>query len=273
MSEVRLLRCEDIPGVMRLNQAAGWNQLPEDWARLLDLEPEGCFALECDGKVVATTTAVCFGQDLAWIGMVLTDPDHRRRGYARQLMDRALEFLEARRVRWLKLDATDMGAPLYRALGFEDESAIERWHVVTPPTSRAENPGPFVMDAALDLAAFGADRSRMLTNLAQGEAVGLNGGGYAMARPGANAVSFGPCVAQSADAARTALEWFFGAYSEQTAYWDILPDNRDAVLLAREFGFEPVRRLIRMVKPGVGPGPPLEFNNSLVYATAGFEYG
>jgi hypothetical protein len=35
-------------------KAPGWNQTEEDWRNLLALEPEGCFAIEREGKVVAT---------------------------------------------------------------------------------------------------------------------------------------------------------------------------------------------------------------------------
>ncbi|MCP5110551.1 MAG: GNAT family N-acetyltransferase, partial [bacterium] len=223
--------------------------------------------------LAATATAVCFERDLAWIGMVLTDPGFRRRGFARQLVERALAFLDERRVRWIKLDATDMGAPLYRDLGFADECGIERWQAVAPPCGRPDGLDDFRNDRSLDIAAFGADRGMILDNLARGEAVSLAGEGYAMGRPGVSAASFGPCVARSAESARALLEWFLAAHTGQRVFWDILPDNREAVGLAKEFGFEPVRKLIRMVRPGVDPGKPFARDNSLVYATAGFEYG
>src|SRR5437870_6854001 len=89
---------------LSLSQRVGWNQTQGDWARLGLLEPEGCFGFECNGAIVATTTVVCYGRALAWIGMVVTDPAHRRRGLARRLMERALEFVEERGVAWTKLD-------------------------------------------------------------------------------------------------------------------------------------------------------------------------
>ena len=65
-----------------MSNAASWNQLPGDWERLMALSPDGCFALECSGRLAATTTVVCHGTDLAWVGMVLTAPEFRRRGFA-----------------------------------------------------------------------------------------------------------------------------------------------------------------------------------------------
>src|SRR5260221_6148539 len=111
---------------MRLKDAAGWNQTAADWQRVLALEPDGCFAIECDGQVRATTTAVCFGEELAWVGMVLTDAQYRGRGFARRLMEHTLAYVRGKRVAWIKLDATDMGRPVYERLGFDDDGAIGR---------------------------------------------------------------------------------------------------------------------------------------------------
>src|SRR5437879_9739238 len=136
---------------MRLKEAAGWNQTAADWQRVLGLEPDGCFAIECDGQVRATTTAVCFGRELAWVGMVLTDAQYRGRGFARQLMEHTLAHLRGKRMQWIKLDATDMGRPLYERLGFREEGSIERWirrAGVVPPRSGAVGRGD--LDWALD---------------------------------------------------------------------------------------------------------------------------
>ena len=84
-----------------------------DWRNLLALAPDGCFGIDCDGELRATTTAVCFGRELAWIGMVLTQQEYQRRGLARRLMEHALQHLRNHSVAWIKLDATELGVPLY----------------------------------------------------------------------------------------------------------------------------------------------------------------
>ena len=286
MNEIRTLRPSDVPDLMRLSQAAGWNQILEDWARLLELEPEGCFGIEEDGRVVATTTAVCFDRRLAWIGMVLTDPAHRRRGLARRLMEYALEFLERRRIEWVKLDAAEMGRPLYAKLGFEDECAIERWAATAPAQGKLSASGVAPCSTAclvsldslapwssMDRRAFGADRSRVLENLARCETATVPGEGFAMGRPGVDASSFGPCVALSREAARSLVTGFLKSHPRETVYWDLLPENKEAVRLALEFGFAPKRRLVRMDRPGTVRAERPRADASLVYATAGFEYG
>jgi GNAT superfamily N-acetyltransferase len=266
-----------IPGAMLLKEAAGWNQTERDWERLLELEPEGCFGLLADGVLAATTTAYCYGRKLAWIGMVLTGPSFRGRGYARRLMEHALDWLDRRGVEWAKLDATDMGRPLYLKLGFEDEGAIERWAATSQTEPRASASGWITFSPAewapLDIAAFGADRSAILESLASEEAAAIPGEGYAMGRPGSRAPYFGPCVARSAGAARSLLQWFLGRHPGETVFWDLLPSNREALQLAREFGFERRRQLVRMVRRGPAACGSFEHNDASIYAIAGFEYG
>jgi len=257
---------------MRLKQAAGWNQTEADWLTLLRIAPETCFGLECEGILVATATAVVYERKLAWIGMVLTDPDYRRRGFGRRLMEHALAALAVRQVEWIKLDATEMGARIYRELGFYEEGPIERWSgAAGAPTGSA------VVQAAnwvsLDRSAFGADRSALLAKLAPLGAASIAGEAYAMGRPGSKAAYFGPCVSRSPEAARQLLVWFLARRPDEPIYWDLLPTNTEAVLLARAFGFEPLRRLVRMVRQGQPGAAPIERDNTRVFAIAGFEYG
>src|SRR6185369_9144883 len=199
---IRLLFEADIPAAMQLKEAAGWNQTEEDWQRLLALEPNGCFAAMKDGRLVGTTTTTTYGNELAWIGMVLVDPQQRRQGIATQLMNVAIEYLKDK-VATVKLDATALGEPVYERLGFRVESRFERWSGI----ANARNADtPRVLDhddlLALDRIAFGADRSKLIEKLIddacvppvlQRDADGTLTG-YALARRGTNADYIGPVV-------------------------------------------------------------------------------
>jgi GNAT superfamily N-acetyltransferase len=269
MSALRIITTADIPAAMQLKDTAGWNQTEQDWRNVMHLAPEGCFGIEADGMLAATTTAVCFGSKLAWIGMVLTHPEYRGRGFARALMEHALDWLDGR-AEWIKLDATDMGRPLYAKLGFEDECPIERWlrpaggplQAIPPESGRP-------LDFNLDRAAFGADRGALLQLLAAGESISTPAG-YAMGRPGTRADYFGPCVASAPQAAAELARWYVARHAQAPIFWDILPTNGAAVEIARELGFEPVRKLVRMAKPG---RTPFRHEDSSIYAIAGLEFG
>lgn len=265
-----------MPDLMELSRRAGWNQTTADWERTLTLCPESAFGIEEDGHVVSTTTAIRYANDLAWIGMVLTHPEHRGKGNAKKLMDHTLKHVAATGTRWVKLDATAEGRPLYQKFGFVDECPVERW-------KRAAGKGPngdrhplvhdYVVDPSFDRAYFGAYRVPLLNALAKQGAAFVVGYGYAMGRPGEVAAYFGPCVVGTREAARKLLEWFLSRFPNQDLYWDLFPENSDAVQLAIDYGFEPARHLTRMGMPTRKGETPLLKNNSSVFAIAGFEYG
>jgi len=259
--------------MMRLKEAAGWNQTEDDWRRLLHIEPEGCFGLEQDGVLAATATAVTYAADLAWIGMVLTLPEFRGRGFARRLMEHAVAFAESRGVAAIALDATDMGIALYRQFGFVPSGIVGRWERPPGVTPAADaDLRPWEVAADIDRAAFGADRARLLKSLAASGAAFIPGRGYAMGRHGSKAAYFGPCVAAEGGAGgevcERLLRWFLAGHPSEAVYWDILQSNREATALASRYGFTPVRTLTRMFR-----GPVTPSDKSLVFAIAGFEYG
>src|ERR1700755_2441163 len=93
-TSIRALTPGDIPSAMALSTAAGWNQTSEDWHRILRLSPRGCRCICAAGEVIATTTLLAYGTELAWIGMVLTRPEYRRKGLARRLIEDAIASAE-----------------------------------------------------------------------------------------------------------------------------------------------------------------------------------
>lgn len=273
MTEARLLVSQDVPAAMELSAEAGWNQTEADWRRILALEPEGCFALDCEGMLAGTATAICYGRDMAWIGMVLTRSQFRRRGIARQLLERALAFTRDRDIAVARLDATPMGRPLYAELGFEDECAIERWRRNPASAEITSAVTAYRVMPALDRVAFGCDRTRLLESLATGECASVPEVGYAMGRPGARAAYVGPCIARNAEAARELIEWFLARHSNEPVFWDLLPSNPAAVALAVSLGFERDRALVRMIRADGRENAPPVIDAGLTFAIAGFEYG
>ncbi len=262
------MREDDLGACMELSAAAGWNQVEADWQRVRALEPQGCFVFEADGKAAASATTACFGRELAWIGMVLTLPEYRRRGLARRLMERALAHCEQQRIACVKLDATDLGRPLYADLGFVDEQPIERWagEWNGPPHRAMPESATLEEVLALDRRAFGADRKPLLERFQPLTAP--RGEGLAATRPGANARQLGPCAAATPEAAEQLIEAALAQAGPGRVFWDLLPANEAAVRLAAKLGFKPQRRLVRMSRPAAVVGDP-----GLIWATAGFEYG
>ncbi len=261
--------------LLALKDTANWNQVASDWARVMEFQPDGCFGLLAGTRLASTATALTYHQELAWIGMVLTLPEFRGRGYASRLMTQSIEFLQAAGVTEVKLDATNLGIEIYRRFGFVDECPIERWERKPAPFATAPETRSFMAEwpADLDLEAFGTDRSKVLTDLRQtGSLVGCESG-YAMSRDGARAAYLGPCVARDAGTARALMASLIAPLADSAVYWDLFPDNSAAAGIAREFGFQPVRHLTRMTRVLAPHRQRIRPDNSLVYAIAGFELG
>lgn len=271
---IRLLAREDVPRAWELSYAAGWNQSLEDWQRVLDLSPEGCLGIECDGRLVATTTLLTYETRLAWVGLVLTDVAYQRRGYARSLVRRALEIADSAGIESVGLDATNQGSPLYESLGFITTARIERWrrwglqngvHANSATAPRNAELLPEI--AKLDRHAMPVERASLLESLMRQSVPFVSRDAYLLERAGARVHYLGPCVAQSQEAAEQLIASCL-TRDDSSYYWDLFPDNTGAVSIAAKFGFEQSRQLVRMYR-----GKPLGESIEKIYAIAGFELG
>ena len=264
MNSVQLRRMieSDLRATNRLREIAGWNQTLDDWRLLLALEPEGCFVAVQGGEVIGTVTTTTYGRVLAWIGMMLVHPDHRRGGVGTSLMRIALESLQNAGVTCVRLDATPAGRSLYEKLGFVSEWSLTRHErSVMEPIDREEVSRAVVRDfsesdwpavVALDARGFGIERKRLLHALARhcrrvalGEADG-HVVSWGMIRPGAKADYLGPIVSEAADAVSPLVAALVRLAGDRPVFWDVPDDNEAAVMMARACGFRPVRPLTRM---------------------------
>jgi len=270
---LRTMTKQDIPGGLRLNTLSGWNQTAADWQRFLENSPRGCFVMEHGGKVVGTATTICYENRFAWIGMVLVDPEFRKKGIGTELLKKTIEHLDDAGILTLKLDATPQGKPIYAKLGFVEEYEIERWILKRPPGtnsttcsatrelfSEKQKEQIFRMDKE----SFGADRSFLLRCLCEEapefatavwEDESLQG--YAFGRRGLFADHLGPSMAKKPGAAEGLLRTFLTASSRETLIVDCVKANSMAVELLCRHGFGPSRLLTRMFRgPNVYAGRP-----------------
>ena len=281
---MRTLRIDDVVSAMELSVAANWNQTPEDWQRIMHLAPGNCRCIEDAGKIVATTTLLPYGQQLAWVGMVLTRPEYRRQGLARRLIEDAIAAAERMGILTLKLDAADEGRPLYESLGFVAEQVVERWGR-DARAAEAGSGGDIHAEAendcsawaelrgalmAMDSAAFGASRSHLLELLMTSGEYSATSNGYALSRVGNSARYLGPCMANSEAEATQLIPAHIASNSDRRRgwYWDLLSKNQSSIRCAERLGFTRRRTLWRMRL-----GQAIENNDAMVYAIAGFELG
>lgn len=166
---IRNLSAADIEAADRIVQAAF--ETPERRAvelmRYLEIQPDGWFVAEQAGLLLGMVGAVDYGA-FAYIGLMVVWPEFQGRGIGRLLMERLLGWLDQRGTPSL-LDATEMGYPLYKKLGFVEtdlgcvyvqDQPVEFKLPVTPVyILRLADLDELV---AFDTPLFGADRSKAL---------------------------------------------------------------------------------------------------------------
>lgn len=280
---LRPLEPSDLPAAARLAALAGWNQTPDDWRILLEAAHEHCLAAVANGRIVGTATAMVYGRELAWIGMVLVDPEFRRLGIATRLMEALGGGLT--RVRTVRLDATPAGREVYQRLGFADECALTR---MVRPRAAAPAPEPALRGArvmttgqvaraiGLDRRIFGANRQALLAALRRGapahawsvaDGARLLAAGFS--RPGRHYHQLGPIVATTPLAARAIAAAALHALGDR----DVVIDVPDAQAEWRQWligqGFRAERPFIRMRKGPVAAAARFE----QYFALAGPEFG
>jgi GNAT superfamily N-acetyltransferase len=280
MIRVRLMTFEDMELGLRLRQQAGWNQTPADWARFLTHQPHGCFVAEHDGVPCGTATTWHFGE-VAWIAMMLVDQERRGVGIGRALMEHALGYLEARKTRTIRLDATTLGEPLYRKLGFEAQYELGRFAGQPAHLPKSSEPVELIVPeaewppcASLDRIVTSTDRHSFLFPLFAERPAELHvvrrGGaivGYLTARRGALAWQIGPCIA-TAEAGATLLSDALCRLEGRQVFIDLPLTHQPALALAARAGLSRRRTLLRMCR-----GEPVIERVDQMWASSGPEKG
>ena len=193
------LGVEDAIAGLVLSTEAKWNQTEDDWRVFLR---EGVvFGIRNGPLLVATAALLPYSGNNAWISMVLVTSSHRRRGYARRLVDACLETARKNGLTsWL--DATPDGAAVYGPLGFTPTLQLRRLKLIMPMRQPAPPPPAASFDTlrARDRRATGFDRAALLTAFAQrsGSRIAAVRGAIALIRDGRIARHIGPLFADNA---------------------------------------------------------------------------
>jgi GNAT superfamily N-acetyltransferase len=209
---LRPMHAGDLVAMHRLAQQMSWPHRAEDCAQLFALGA-GTVAVDAAGLTVGVGLRWSFGHDVGTIGLVLVAPDRQGRGIGRALMTALIADSEPRT---LMLNATAEGLELYKKLGFVSTGFVQQHQArlaeapVLPPVPtvsvRRAVPADHTALCSLDAAAFGTDRSALISRLlADGDAWVVDHAGrpagFAVLRAFGRGAIIGPIVAPGEDEA------------------------------------------------------------------------
>jgi GNAT superfamily N-acetyltransferase len=225
-----------------------------------------------EGALVGVAAGAMFG-GTGWVGGVAVVPAYRRIGLGGALTEAIVEFLAAGGAATVLLHATALGRPVYERLGFVPEAAYQTLAGPTLPRGPREAPvragqaGDLEAVLALDLAATGEDRRRLLTALwPTGGLVAAAGGeplGYHLASPWRTG---GATIAADPGTGLALLDAVRAAGGEVAI--SVPTANTPALEFLEEAGFAEIYRTIRMHR-----GPRVRWDPAALFGAHNLFWG
>ena len=277
------MRPSDLAAAMRLKSAENWNQTEKDWKLFLQQAPEWCLVAEYNHRLIGTVTAINYSDERAWIGMMLVDKAHRRKGVSMLLLKNLLERLKGCGI--VGLDATPAGNSVYKKLGFEEDCHLVRMATEKVKTAgevlyRKEvspmNPDNISEICQLDQQVMQFSRTPFLKSLMDhycGNSFVLlkekQITGYAFVRSGSHHFHIGPVVASDEAGARALIETVAGKLKGERLLIDVYGQYGNLISWLENSGFSIHRPFIRMYLRGRERGG----NRGRQFAICGPEFG
>ena len=280
--QIHPLTAAHLDGALALSTLMGWNQRLEDWRRLIELAPSGCFMALDAGRVVATAIGIDY-RTCGWIAMMLVAPEYRGRGLGAALLKVAVAAIPEDLP--IRLDATPLGRPLYERHDFALETSLTRY--VRPAAAAASPvstdvspllPADLPEAARIDAAIFGGIRTRLLERIHDaGPEYAWRAGTaptqYCLGRTGRLFDQIGPIVATSAQSAIALASAALPAAKGRPVVVDAYDEHENFTAWLQASGFEAQRPLYRMRRPGGAPAAPPGGSGLIEFAILGPEFG
>jgi GNAT superfamily N-acetyltransferase len=243
---------------------------------------------ELDGRIVSIGQGAINPAphgSVGWVGSIFTDPTLRGRGYGRAITEEVCRRLEGAGCRTLALIASDLGRPIYTAMGFRIDAWYQIWEADTtaeeprPPEAtrlRPMTPGDVDRVGELDRRATGEDRRALLRELTENAWLLEDGDGcevlgyLAQVHP-ENGTIVAPDPADAAFLLNLLRKRAHGRGSLARAALVRPPDGETdprARRMLAEAGWRPAFETPRMLR-----GPSIDWDPTLIWGVLSFAFG
>ena len=277
------MQLSDIVHAMKLSNTEGWNQTEKDWKLLIESPQNVCMLAECNRKIIGTTTAMNYSNQIAWIGMVLVDKEYRGQGVSKSLLTNILKQLGS--FQSIKLDATPEGQRVYKKFDFKDEYLITRMATASMKSLSYDDDDIFPVPIqlkdiqeiiVLDELVFVANRTQLIDSLIKeyrhkAWLLKRNNSitGFALGRKGNKYHQVGPVFASNINDVKMLIRKALEELINQPVVMDVLSEKEDLINWLNSIGFIMQRQFVRMYKKE-NPFPGI-INNQ--YLICGPEFG
>ncbi len=274
----------DLDFAVKLTHDEHWCYTHLEIGRMQELDPEGSFVYEEDGKRLGFITTVSYGTT-GVIGHLIVSKEARRRKIGEKLVLEALGYLEGKDLDSIMLYSSEDGQKLYPRHGFTvrqpvlvlhtrlEEKHIRRARVPCEHMTSKDLSAVIEMDGRL----FGDDRSRIIKVLFRDYPEGAfklerDGRleGFIMGRPDHVGFDLGPWACESDDPsdAEALFDSLLPVLGPGVLYIGTFPRNEHAVRI-----FTRIPKIFEMPVPLMVKGRDRYPGSDRVYAVAAMELG
>lgn len=263
MISLRKLELSDLDQALGLSKAEKWNQTEKEWELLIGNSSNLCYAAVTGSRVVGTATAINYGNEISWIGMVIVHKEFRGQKISNLLLNKLFE--NSGNYIALKLDATPAGQPVYQKLGFKNEYNIFRLtSTSTLRTEPALEPGVSVERGTIknineiaeyDKLIFGSNRKQLIEFLIKNFPdkawlLRFNGkiNGISLGRLGSRFHHIGPVLTTNSNFARVLISKSLEGLKNLPVVVDIPEDKTELLNWLITIGFTKQRYFVRMYR-------------------------
>jgi len=248
----------DIPFAVKLSSQEDWGTPRSDLMRILHISPHGSFVASEASHRVGMITTVTFGKDLAWIGNIIVDRNHRGKHIGQGMVRYALDYLKGIHVKHIGLYCFRDNVEFYKKLGFVEDAQFFRLRrprkLPLPYEQGTRKQPPLSRILSIDRKAFGIDRSKLIRSWIierSGTYFGVVNGklsAFLVVKKYPTMFDFGPGVALGAsdNDLRKLLAESVGYAWRKPIEVSCLAQNRSMLKLLGEYGFRTINRGFRM---------------------------
>ncbi|MBP2559357.1 GNAT superfamily N-acetyltransferase [Neorhizobium galegae] len=209
---IRALTSFEVGQLVDWARIEGWNPGLADAPALHAADPQGFIGCFVNGEMAAGISAVRYGADFGFIGLYITHPDFRGKGFGRKVWEAGMAHLDGRTI---GLDGVPEQQANYRSMGFETAYETFRWSGSLAGSRDADVAAvtddfvPAIL--GYDHGFFPAERNAFLAGWLKPPRAAMvivrdgDISGYAACRKCHDGHKIGPLFAQTADDARKLL--------------------------------------------------------------------
>jgi len=115
------IQISDLPRIAELTPE-GWGDITVKVKHYIDSAFCSPIKLLVNQKIMAIGATIVHDH-VAWLGHIIVDPDEQGKGYGKIMTNQLIRIAKLNNCTSIQLIATDMGAPVYTKIGFQESSS------------------------------------------------------------------------------------------------------------------------------------------------------